>query len=197
MHANGSGVTELRFSDGDNSNYVGFRSSATVGSNRIWTLPSGDGSNGTVLSTDGNGNLSWISQPTAPVTTVAGRTGAVTLTSSDVSEGSNLYFTSSRSRQALSASGAISYNQTTGVVGVSTASSVSDGVLSSNDFVTFSNKQNALGYVPVNKAGDSMSGSLNMGGSYKVTNLAAPTSGTDAATKTYVDDGSSLKASVS
>lgn len=39
----------------------------------------------------------------------------------------------------------------------------------------------------VNKSGDTMSGNLAMGGN-KVTGLGAPTSGTDSATKTYVDD---------
>jgi len=39
----------------------------------------------------------------------------------------------------------------------------------------------------VNKAGDTMSGDLAMGGN-KVTGLGAPTSGTDSATKNYVDD---------
>ena len=39
----------------------------------------------------------------------------------------------------------------------------------------------------VAKAGDSMSGDLDFGGTHKVTSLATPTSSTDAATKGYVD----------
>jgi hypothetical protein len=50
---------ELRFADADSSAYVGFRASATITTNRIWTLPSADGTNGQVLSTDGSGTLSW------------------------------------------------------------------------------------------------------------------------------------------
>lgn len=50
---------ELRLADSDSSNYVGFKSPATVSTNKIWTLPSADGTSGQVLSTDGAGALSW------------------------------------------------------------------------------------------------------------------------------------------
>ena len=50
---------ELRLSDSDSSNYVGFKSPATVSSNKVWTLPSADGTNGQVLSTNGSGTLAW------------------------------------------------------------------------------------------------------------------------------------------
>jgi hypothetical protein len=47
----------------------------------------------------------------------------------------------------------------------------------------------------VSKAGDTMTGSLAMGGN-KVTGLGAPTSNNDAATKTYVDTADALKLSL-
>jgi hypothetical protein len=50
---------ELRLADSDSSNYVGFKSPATVTTNKIWTLPAADGTSGQVLSTDGAGVLSW------------------------------------------------------------------------------------------------------------------------------------------
>lgn len=50
---------ELRFADTDSSNYVGFKSPGTVSTNKIWTLPSADGSAGQVLQTDGSGVLSF------------------------------------------------------------------------------------------------------------------------------------------
>lgn len=50
---------ELRLADSDSSNYVGFKAPATVSSNKIWTLPAADGTNGQVLSTNGSGTLSW------------------------------------------------------------------------------------------------------------------------------------------
>jgi hypothetical protein len=52
---------ELRLADTDSSHYVGFKSPATVTTNKIWTLPSADGTTGQVLSTDGSGTLSWAS----------------------------------------------------------------------------------------------------------------------------------------
>lgn len=43
------------------TNYVGFTAPDSISSNQIWTLPNADGSNGQVLSTDGLGVLSWVS----------------------------------------------------------------------------------------------------------------------------------------
>lgn len=60
-----------------------------------------------------------FSATAAPVISVAGRTGSVVLTTSDVSEGlTNLYFTNARARAAISVAGAGSYNSTTGVITV-------------------------------------------------------------------------------
>ena len=54
-----SATKELRLADTDSSHYVGFKSPATVTTNRIWTLPSTDGTAGQALSTNGSGTLSW------------------------------------------------------------------------------------------------------------------------------------------
>jgi hypothetical protein len=53
--------SELRYADSDSSNYVSFKAPATVMSNVSWTLPSADGSDGEVLTTDGSGTLTWES----------------------------------------------------------------------------------------------------------------------------------------
>lgn len=52
---------EIRFSDNDSSHYVGLRAASTVGTSFTLTLPTGDGSNGQVIKTDGSGNLSFTS----------------------------------------------------------------------------------------------------------------------------------------
>lgn len=52
-------MSDLRFADSDSSNWVAFMAAATVPSNVTWTLPSVDGTNGQVLSTNGTGTLSW------------------------------------------------------------------------------------------------------------------------------------------
>jgi hypothetical protein len=60
--------TDLRFADADSSNWVAFQAPATIASNVTWTLPSADGSNGQMLTTNGAGVLSFTT-PTAGVTT--------------------------------------------------------------------------------------------------------------------------------
>jgi hypothetical protein len=52
----------------------------------------------------------------APVVSVAGKTGSVTLNTADVTESTNLYFTNARARSAISVSGNGSYNSSTGVI---------------------------------------------------------------------------------
>jgi hypothetical protein len=64
---------------------------------------------------------SWTDDNTDAVTSVFGRTGAVVAVSGDyttslVTEGTNLYFTNARSRDAISAGTGISYNSSTGVI---------------------------------------------------------------------------------
>jgi hypothetical protein len=147
----------------------------------------------------GTVTASWTDINTDAVSSVFGRTGAVVATSGDytttqVTEGTNLYFTDARSRNAISltttgTSGAATYNSTTGVLNVPnyadtdtgitslngltaltqtfavgtsgtdfgissatsthtfnlpTASATNRGALSSTDWTTFNNKQNAL-----------------------------------------------------
>lgn len=60
------------------------------------------------------------------------------------------------------------------------------GRVTSTGSVTQTNITTALGYTPVNKAGDTMSGALNMG-TFKITSMGDPTAAQDAATKAYVD----------
>lgn len=52
-------ANSVRFADSDSSNYVGFKSSATVLSNTTWTLPAADSTGTQALVSDGAGNLSW------------------------------------------------------------------------------------------------------------------------------------------
>ena len=75
-----------------------------------------------------SGTLALTSDISYPVTSVFGRTGAVTAQSGDytttqVTEGTNLYFTNARARGAISltttgATGAATYNSTTGVLNI-------------------------------------------------------------------------------
>jgi hypothetical protein len=58
-HLTLNATKELRLADTDSTHYVGFKSPGTVTTNKVWTLPSADGTAGQVLSTDGSATLSW------------------------------------------------------------------------------------------------------------------------------------------
>lgn len=71
-------------------------------------------------------NSTGVMSFTDAVTSVAGRTGDITLSTSDVSEGTNLYFTNARARSAIGASGSLAYDSATGVVSYTTPNT--DGI---------------------------------------------------------------------
>jgi hypothetical protein len=74
---------QARFADSAGGEYAAIQAPATIGTNYVLTLPDSAGTNGQVLSTNGSGVLSWIAIPSAPVTTVFGRSGAVVAAASD------------------------------------------------------------------------------------------------------------------
>jgi hypothetical protein len=63
-----------------------------------------------------NGTVWQKVDNTESVSSVNGQTGAVVLTTTNIAEGTNLYYTDVRARAAISAGTGISYNSTTGVV---------------------------------------------------------------------------------
>jgi hypothetical protein len=76
-----------------------------------------------------------------------------------------------------------------GVISLKVASSTDTGVLSATDWAMFNAKQDDLGFIPVDSAGDTMTGYLTL--------VGAPTAGNHAATKTYVDTGLAAKLNLS
>jgi hypothetical protein len=60
-------TNELRFTElaAGGTNYVGFKAPDAIAADRIWTLPSADGTSGQILSTNGSGVLSWTSALTS------------------------------------------------------------------------------------------------------------------------------------
>lgn len=91
-------------------------------SDYVLTLPTDDGTPNQVLITDGNGVLSWGTPNAGTVTTVT-------------------------ASAPLSSSGGATPNIT-----IAQASGTTSGYLASGDWTTFNNKQNALGYTPLNAA---------------------------------------------
>ena len=112
-------------------------------------------------------------------------TGSPTwVTQASMSVGSSTTSTTATNIAGGSA-GSVPYQTSAGLtsfVSVGTSSQV----LVSGATPAFVSVPTALGYTPVNKAGDTMAGALNMG-SFQINNLAAPTAASDAATKAYVD----------
>jgi hypothetical protein len=96
------------------------------------------------IAVDSKGRITSASNTniTFPVTTVNGQAGTVVLTTSDIAEGSNQYFTTARAQAAISGTAPISV--ASGVVSISQSGGASNGFLSSTDWNTFNNKQAAL-----------------------------------------------------
>jgi len=105
VHIQGQG--SLRFGDADSSNYVSFKSPATVSSNITWTLPDADATtSGFALVSNAGGVLSWAA---------AGAT-----TTSDTSTNANelIYFgdTTSGAVTAVHHDAGLTYNPSTGTL---------------------------------------------------------------------------------
>lgn len=87
--------TDLKLKGLTSSNYATLKAHATSATYNF-VLPSSGGTNGYVLSTDGAGNTSWIAAGGGggAVSSVNTQTGAVVLTTDNISQGStNLYYT--------------------------------------------------------------------------------------------------------
>lgn len=111
-----------------------------------------------------NGSVWQKIDNTDAVTSVNGFTGAVVLTTTNIAEGTNEYFTTARARASVSAGTGISYNSTTGVITNSSPSlggdvvgpaSATDNAISRFDTTTGKLIQNSV--VTITDAGD-MSG---------------------------------------
>lgn len=64
----------------------------------------------------------------------------------------NLYFTNARARNAINVSAPVTYNAGTGNIGITQSGISTSGYLSTTDWTTFNNKQNALGFTPENSS---------------------------------------------
>ncbi|WPU64038.1 tail fiber domain-containing protein [Peredibacter starrii] len=67
----------------DNANYVTLRAPTSLGANISYTFPLTAPTAGQVLSSSAAGVMTWITPTASPITTVFGRTGAVTATAGD------------------------------------------------------------------------------------------------------------------
>jgi hypothetical protein len=119
------------------------------------------------------------------------RTGAITLTSTDVTDalGFTPYNATNPSGYTANAGTVTSVGGTGTVSGLTLTGSVTTSgnlTLGGTLSLTSGDVTTALGFTPLNKAGDTVNGSLTFTAG-TVTGLAAPSAGTDATTKNYVD----------
>ena len=118
-------------------------SSAAVGSIAIRT----DNSKNYVLSGLPATTLSNWLELLMPVSiaSINGHTeSSITLTSTDIGEGTNLYYTNTRARNAISATSPLVYSASTGVISIPTATSSTAGYLTASDWSSFNNKLGAF-----------------------------------------------------
>ena len=97
----------------------------TEGDNLYFTNERVDDRVGAIMS--GSGNISVTYDDSAGTITIA-----EALTTTDITEGDNQYFTTARARAALSASGDISYNSSTGVISFTNDAGDIEGVTAGN-----------------------------------------------------------------
>jgi hypothetical protein len=142
---------QVKFYESTLTYYAGLKASSSLAANVTWTLPTADGTARQVLITNGSGALSFTS-----------------LTTTDVAEGTNLYFTDQRARDSITgaASTIVSSNLTvdralisngSGKVAVSSVTSTELGHLSG---VTSAIQTQING--KVSTSGDTMTGALSM-----------------------------------
>ena len=98
-----------------------------------------------------SGTITWVTLASSDITTALG------FTPYDSANPSNYI-----ALTALSGTSPITYNNTTGAIGINQATTSTDGYLSHTDWNTFNGKQASLGYTPLNKAGDTMTGLLTL-----------------------------------
>ncbi|MFN8369839.1 MAG: hypothetical protein U0T83_04335 [Bacteriovoracaceae bacterium] len=146
----------------------------TLAASLSFILPSSDGTNNQVLKTDGGGNLSFDSMSNLePVTSVNTLTGTVVLTTTDVAEGTNLYYTTARVGTAARATIMAGFLATP-----------SPAITSADSIVGALGKLqaqiNSLGSTKINLTG----GTLTSG---TISGVPTPSSSTQVASKAYVD----------
>lgn len=150
LDANGkiptSQIPSISFSSGyvvNNETEMLGLSAAVVGSIAIRT----DNSLNYVLSSlPASTRANWL-QLLMPVSiaSVNGYTqSSITLTSSDIAEGTNLYYTNTRARNAISATSPLVYTAGTGVIAIPPATASAAGYLTASDWSSFNNKLGAF-----------------------------------------------------
>ncbi|MFD3408541.1 hypothetical protein SKC37_07725 [Aquirufa sp. HETE-83D] len=171
---------------------ISFQSVSVVNSDATMTAISGAQVGSIAIRSDQNINYvlsalpattlsNWIQlAASTDVSTINGLVGpSVNLSTNEIPEGAtNKYYTDARVRGAISATGPLSYNASTGNFSMTAASASANGYLSSADFTTFNNKQTALtaGVDYVTPSGNITGNAANVTGIVSIANGGTGTS---------------------
>jgi hypothetical protein len=172
--------SDLRFADSDSSNWVAFQAPSTVASNVTWTLPSADGTNGQILSTNGSGTLSWASggsATTIDTTNDNTNTSRYIVFSTSAQNGATLYVDSSTTP--------LSYNPSTPQLSVGNAvlQGSGNGILYSNTVSTLQDDQT----LTLSASGSDTAAEILLTGSATTASTAAISATTTTVTSTTVN----------
>jgi hypothetical protein len=196
---------ELRFSDSDNTNYVGFKAATNVSSNIIWTLPDTDGDVGQFLRTNGAGVLSWATAAGGGEggSTPPGGSNTQVQYNDSGSFGGNANFTFNLGTTTLNvptligsgiatfSNSTASTSSTTGAVKVTGGVGI-QGQLNvagaTNKFTASTASSSTTTGAVVITGGLGIGGQIYVGSNVNIT--TAPTLATHAVTKSYVDSNS-------
>lgn len=137
-------------------------------------------------------NWQELLTPGAPVQSVNGQTGNVNLTTTQIAEGTNLYYTDTRARVAISGLAPISYDNSTGVISIVNAAA--DGVTKGAATFTASDFNATAGLISIDYTNGQAASSLNKGfltsADWTTFNSKAPGSGSP----NYIQNTTSLQA---
>ncbi|MHA8096952.1 beta strand repeat-containing protein [Aquirufa antheringensis] len=189
---------------------ISFQSVSVVNSDATMTAISGAQVGSIAIRSDQNINYvlsalpattlsNWIQlAASTDVSTINGLVGpSVNLSTNEIPEGAtNKYYTDARVRGAISATGPLSYNASTGNFSMTAASASANGYLSSADFTTFNNKQTALtaGVDYATPSGNITGNAANVTG---IVSIANGGTGTSTATGALVTLGAEASANKS
>lgn len=170
--------SDLRFWNTANTFYVGLSAPTNITANKIYTLPSTDGTSGQVLRTNGSGVLSWTSVTSPSGGTPAGGNNTYVQYNDNLNFGGDSSFTFVAETQTVTLAN---------LVATGTTASTS----STTGAATFAGGVGIAGQLNVGGASNSFTNDVSVGGDVTVTgnvvNSTSPSATAHLTNKAYVD----------
>jgi fibronectin-binding autotransporter adhesin len=187
--AGNTGTLQLMELAANGTNFVGFKAPDNIAANVSWVLPSADGTNGQLLTTNGSGVLSWQNAGAATVSSVFGRTGAVTATSTDYTTLTALTNLSSAAATALTLD-----SGTTGALNIGTGASSKTITVGNTTGTTGVVLASGSGGIKIGSTGTAILNHLSATASIDITGIGATSCGNTNFTVTGAAQGDTVVA---